>query len=466
MMRLADVTPRPVVRKLLLSALLALVLAAATSGARALETGNALSQGVAEQWTGDYDAMLKHRRIRVLIPFSKTFFFLDGGRRRGLAVEWLHEFEKTLQSDARSKKDHPVIFLIPTRRDQLISGLVEGRGDIAVANLTVTKERQKQVAFSEPFQRNVSEFLVTPKATEERQGIDSLSGLTVHVRPSSSYFQSLERRNAEFRKQGKPQIRIVKANELLEDEDLLEMVNAELIPAIVMDSHKVAFWSKVFDNIRVHEKVAVRTGGTIAWAFRKNSPNLRSKINAFAAKASSGTLLGNILLGRYYRKTGWLRKATAKANLKRLDGLVVRFQKYGARYNIDWLLLAALAFHESRLDQSATGPTGAVGIMQIKPSTAASRDVQISDVSASVDANIHAGTKYLRYLADRYFAGKDVDDFNRILFALASYNAGPSRIAGLRKKSRDPHVWFDSVEEVVSRDVGLIPVRYVLNIYQ
>jgi len=449
-----------------LTAMLVLAIASVFSDARGLENADALSKDISGRWTGDYDAMVARRKIRVLIPFSRTFFFLDGGEQRGLAVDWLREFEKTVRDDVTSEKDQPIIFFIPTRRDRLISGLAEGRGDIAVANLTITEERQKQVAFSEPFQRNVSEVVVTPKKRPELRSPDDLSGITVHVRASSSYFQSLLKANAELKSRRKAPIEIIQANELLEDEDLLEMVNAELIPAIVMDSHKAAFWSKIFGNIRVHDRAALRTGANIAWAFRKNSPKLKAKINAFAAEAASGTLLGNMLLRRYYSNTGWLRNATAIANIKRLERLAAHFKKYGERYDIDWLLLAALAFHESRFKQTVTGPTGAVGIMQIKPETAASPEVQVSDVDASVEANIHAATKYLRHLADTYFPGDDIDDFNRIAFALASYNAGPNRIADLRKESPNPRVWFNSVEQIVSDKVGLIPVRYVLNIYQ
>ena len=433
--------------------------------AGALETGDALSGDLSARWTGDFDGMLERRKVRVLIPYSKTYFFLDKGKRHGLAVEWLREFEKRLAEEIPNKAGRPSIFLIPTRRDELIPNLVKGHGDIVIANLTVTAERSKDIDFTTPLKRGVKEVLVTPKSVPERSGLDGLSGLTVYARRSSSYFESLQAANVTLSKQKKKPIEIVEANEALEDEDLLEMVNAELLPAMIIDDHKAAFWSEIFDNIRVHENAAVREGGEIAWAFRKNSPKLEKRLNELAKDMAAGTLLGNILLKRYLRDTEWLKKATSEDNRKKITELAGYFRKYGEQFEIDWLLLASLAFKESRFDQNAKGPTGAVGIMQIKPSTARSDIVGIDDVS-TIDGNIHAGAKYLRYLADTYFPDGEVSELDRILFALASYNAGPNRIAGLRKKSENPNIWFHNVEHTVSKEVGWIPVRYVLNIYE
>ena len=433
--------------------------------ANSLETATAISAAIAKKWTGDYDAMLKRRVIRILIPYSKTYFFIDGAKTRGLAVDAIREFEKDILKDVRTKLQKPQIFLIPTRRDRLIPDLTEGKGDLVIANLTITKKRLAQIEFSAPFNRNVSEVLVTPATSASRNGVNDLSGMTIYVRRSSSYHSSLMRLNASFIKSGKQPIVIKSVSEYLEDEDLLEMVNARLLPAIIMDSHKAVFWSKIFKNMRIHKNATVRRNGEIAWAFRKGSPQLKRKVDAFAARAKVGTMLGNMLIRRYFRDTKWLKNANAPGTLDKLRRLSKSFIKYGKQYKIDWLILAALAFKESQFNQSAIGPRGAVGIMQIKPETAASKAVGIPNIS-SEDANIHAGTKYLRYLGNTFFPGKEVDDFNRIMFALASYNAGPNRIAALRKKAQNPNIWFNSVETVVAKEVNEIPVRYVLNIAQ
>jgi membrane-bound lytic murein transglycosylase MltF len=287
--------------------------------------------------------------------------------------------------------------------------------------------------------------------------------MEIHVRKSSSYFESLTRLNQS--ELADEPIKIVEADETLEDEELLEMVNADLIPAIVMDSHKLDFWRRVYPDIKVQDDVPVREGGEIAWAMRKNSPQLMELVNSYVDVAAEGTSIGNTMLRRYRDSTKWLKNIKAPEYSERLAHLRMLFEKYGEEYQIDWLILAALAFQESKFDQSARSRSGAVGIMQIKPSTARDPNVGIADVS-DLESNIHAATKYVRFIADEYFGDNDTDDFNRILMAVASYNAGPNGIAKVRKKSDQPDIWFDALENDVARSVGMEPVNYVSNVYR
>ena len=119
--------------------------------------------------------------------------------------------------------------------------------------------------------------------------------------------------------------------------------------------------------------------------------------------------------------------------------------------------------------QDRRSPAGAVGIMQIKPSTAADRNVGIDDVSTA-ENNIHAGAKYMRFLADRYFDDPAISNIDRWIFTLAAYNAGPARVRNLRReateKGYDPNVWFDNVEIIAGRRIGRETVTYVSNIYR
>ena len=170
---------------------------------------------------------------------------------------------------------------------------MHGRGDIAIANLTVTPERQQFVDFSAPLWTGVDEVVVTGPASPPIASVGDLSGQEIFVRLSSSYFQSLWHVNERFGREGKPPLRVKAAPEQLEDEDILEMLNAGLIPLAVVDSHKAEFWAQLLPNIRLHPEAAVRTGGEIAWAFRKNSPQLAAVVNEFAAKHGKGTQFGN-----------------------------------------------------------------------------------------------------------------------------------------------------------------------------
>jgi membrane-bound lytic murein transglycosylase MltF len=289
------------------------------------------------------------------------------------------------------------------------------------------------------------------------------------VRRSSSYYESLMDLNRSFQKAGKKKIKVIAADEIFEDEDLLEMVNAGLIPMIVMDSHKAQFWEQIFDNIKVHPDIAVRTGGDIAWAFRKDSPKFKAVVNEFVKKHKKGTLLGNIVLKRYLRDTKYVKNSAAQAEMEKFRGMVALFKKYAGQYDFDYLMVGAQAYQESGLDQSKRSPAGAIGVMQLLPSTAADPNVGIPDIE-KLDKNIHAGTKYLRFIVDRYFSDDQMNDFNKMLFAFASYNAGPARISSLRtravKMGLNPNVWFQNVEIAAAREIGRETVQYVGNIYK
>ncbi len=420
-------------------------------------------------WIGDFDGMAKRLTIRALVVYSKTFYFLDQGRQRGATYELLKQFEKLINKKLKTKTLKFKVLFIPVRHDQLIPWLVSGRGDIAAANLTITPQRQSQVDFSDPLISGVKELLVTGPAAPPIKDLGDLAGKEIHVRPSSSYYESLTQLNESFQQTGKPKMNLVAADEAFEDEDLLEMVNAGLIPMIVMDSHKAHFWEQIFDNITVHPTIAVRNGGEIAWSFRKDSPKLKAVVNEFVKGHKEGTLLGNIILKRYLRDTKYVKNSLSQKELDKFEAMLALFEKYADRYDFDYLMVSAQAYQESGLDQKKRSPAGAIGVMQLLPSTAADPNVGIPDIE-KLEKNIHAGTKYLRFIVDRYYKDEPMDDVNRMLFAFASYNAGPARVNDLRKKAAemglDSNVWFHNVEVAAAKNIGRETVQYVSNIYK
>jgi membrane-bound lytic murein transglycosylase MltF len=420
-----------------------------------------------QEWVGDLDGMVERGVVRALVVYSLGQYFLDGATQRGATYEALTEFEKFLNQRLGRRTIKVPVLIIPVQRDELFPALERGLGDLAAANLTITTSRLEKVDFSKPFLTDISELVVTGPGADPPRALDDLAGREVHVRRSSSYWRSLEKLNDDFRARGLKPVEVAPAEEFLQDEDLLEMVNAGLLPTIVVDSHKARFWAGIFDNIRVHEDLAVRTGGEIAWAFRKDSPQLAEAVNAYVAKHKQGTLLGNVVLNRYLKDTKWASNALAGGDRARFERTVAIFRKYGDRYDFDPLMLAALAYQESRLDQSVRSKAGAIGVMQLLPSTAADPNVGIPDIT-NLENNIHAGTKYLRFIRDRYFSDPAMDPLNQTLFTFASYNAGPARVAGLREEASrtglDPNEWFGSVEHVAAKRIGRETVQYVSNI--
>lgn len=420
-----------------------------------------------EPWTGDLDGMEERRVIRVLTVYGLPRYFLDGPEERGVTFELFKQFEEFLNQ--RLDRGHLKVYtvLIPVARDELIPALLSGRGDIVAAGLTITPERDALVDFSDPLMRNVAEILVTGPAAPAIAAVEDLAGREVAVRASSSYRSSLEALNQRFAGQGLPAITLRDLSEVLEDEDILEMVNNGLLPWAVVDDYKAQAWTKVFDQLVVRDDIVLRSGGSIGYAIRPNSPLLQAALNEFAKTHREGTLAGNMLLNKYLRDFEWTKNALAGDDYQRFEAISHIFEKYGEQYGIDYLFVVAQGYQESRLRQETKSAAGALGIMQLLPSTAADPVVGIPDISEA-ENNIHAGVKYLDFLRSQNFNDTAVDRVNQTLFTLASYNAGPARVKSLRKMAAeegyDPNRWFDNVEIIAAREIGRETVQYVANI--
>ncbi len=417
---------------------------------------------------GDFDMMLERRMVRILVPPSRTLYFNDKGKERGITAEIAREFELYLNQKYRRKlHNRPItVAIVATRRDQLLPRVVAGLGDIAAGNLTVTEERLKLVDFSAPSdQRTVSELVLTRRKDGPIASAMELSGRTVHVRASSSYHASLEAINATLEKSGRAPVKIVEVSELLEDEDLMEMLDAGIISATVVDDWKAKMWAQILPDIIVNADAAVRSDALIGWAYRKDSPLLAAELDEFYHKFEKQRGTIPYRFAQYSKQVKRLQDPTGREDWKRYQETIALFEKYGSTYGFDPLMLAAQGFQESKLDQSVRSPVGAIGVMQLMPETGAA--MKVGDVTIT-EPNIHAGAKYLNTIMTKYFQDAHFDDFNRTLFAFAAYNAGPSRIAKLRKvaaeRGLDPDVWFGNVEIVVSEKVGSETTKYVRNI--
>jgi len=432
--------------------------------------GAALLSFVGEPWTGDLDGMLERGFVRMLTVYNPLFFSFDGVAQRGLDVEMAQALESWLARNYRKKgRPAPHVVMIPVPRDDILPALIEGRGDIAAANLTITPGRQKLVDFSIPLYPDVSELVVTGPLANGVASMEDLAATTLWVRPSSSYYEHLTALNAERSQRGEPELPVRPADERLEDHDLLEMVNVGLVPAVVVDSHKAAFWAQVFEAITVHEDIAINTGGSIAWAVRKDSPQLLKAANRFLRGHRKGTLLGNVLLARYLGEPDWIDNALSKNGTEEHAEAIDAIKRYAREYGFDWRMIAAQAYQESRLDQTKISPAGAIGVMQVLPATAADSKIGIESIE-EVGPNVHAGVKYLRFLQDHYFDAPDIAPLDRVLFSLAAYNAGPGAISRARRRAAtmgfDENRWFGHVEVAAARSISREPVRYVRNIYK
>lgn len=424
-----------------------------------------------ETWKGDFDQMLDRREIRFYVPYSRSLYFIDNGRERGISARLIRDFERWINRKyAKQLGRIPLtVFIVPATRDKLRADLLEGRADVAVGNIKVLDELQKDLDFVAPDETAAStEIVATNRASPAIESIEGLAGRTVHVRKASSYYLSLTALNAQFEKDGKPLIKIVLVPDALEDEDMLEMLDVGLLQAIVVDDWKAKAWAQVLPNVKIHEQIILRPKTKVGWAIRKGSPRLAAELNEFYTQlAKQAGTMGTRLEREYMAKVKALRNATEAGDRKRFEALIVFFKKFGEQYKFDPLMLAAQGYQESQLNQNARGPTGAIGIMQIMPATGS--ELKVGDIR-QLEPNIHAGAKLMDLLMTKYFADATFDEQNRTLFAFASYNAGPANISKMRKEAEmrrlDPNQWFNNVEIVTAARIGMETTSYVRNIFK
>ncbi|BCS89081.1 transglycosylase SLT domain-containing protein [Pseudodesulfovibrio sediminis] len=419
---------------------------------------------ITKAFKGDLPEMLDaHRPLRVLVSYNRTNFFMFKGEARGMEVDSMRDFEKFL------KKKYPKrmirLAFVPVPFDDLLPALLDGRGDIVAAGMTVTEKRRRKVAFSRPYRKEIMEVVVGGKASPPIKDLADLAGKRIHVMAGSSYEEHLKRLNTQFEAQGLKPVDVVAADPNLVTEDLLEMVGSGLVSYVVADNQLVEIWQQVYTDLTPYFAASIHTGGTLAWAVRPGNIELLRVLNDFRGTVKEGSKLGNLFFKRYYVNTDWVKNPLNPLENSKLQSMADLFQKYAKKYDFDWLKIAAQAYQESHFDQNRKSRAGAVGVMQIKPSTAADPNVNVKDVYI-LENNIHAGVKYLRFLRDRYF--QDVDADARVDFALAAYNAGPARIAGLRTKAKEmglnPNRWFGNVEWAAQNVIGSETPTYVAHV--
>ena len=420
--------------------------------------------------TGDFDALLKHRMIRMLVPYSQTLFYHDRGEARGVIAAASVELEKFLNKKFPDKRPFTVV-VIPTTRDRLLQGLIEGEGDVAGGSLTITAARVKRFDFTTPTFRDVNQIFVTGPGAPKLRSLDDLAGQTVHVRRSKSFYEHLLALNERFEhpdppRRPLPPMKIELLPDELESEDVLDMVNVGLVRIAVCEEWLADIWAKQLPNVQVHRDVVLREATQLGWAMRLHSPKLKAVLDEFVVNARAKGLFNSFVMGAG-ANVRRMRNAAGRNEMKKFEATINLFRKYAQQYQFDYLMLAAQGYQESRLDQTARSRVGAIGIMQVMPATGA--EMRVGDIRR-VEPNIHAGTKYLAKLMENYFEDAKFDEQNRSLFAFAAYNAGPANISKVRRRAAaegvNPDVWFNQVEHVAARMLGQETVKYVRNVFK
>jgi membrane-bound lytic murein transglycosylase MltF len=440
----------------------------ANSNAMASSKQDSVQNRINQPFIGDLKQIRERRILRVLVSYNRTNFFHTIKGDRGIEHDLMKEFEKYLNRGPRKERYKTHIVFLARPFERLISDLTFGYGDIAASGLTITPERSALVDFTDPYIKNVKEILVSHSFANPPKTFEELSGKQVIVVANSSYIIHLEKINQQLGRLGLAGIEIIKADPLLDSEDLLEMVNAGLFEYTVVDNHIAEIYQNIYPKIRLQNDFIIHEGGQIAWAINQNLPELKKSLNNFIRNyARPGKFLGNSLYKKYFKNPYWIKQNLSLTALDETPCLQYYFEKYATFFEFDWYLIAAQAFQESGFNQNAKSRVNAVGIMQVRPSTARSKVVNIPDIY-DLENNILAGVKYLAFIRDFYFTKPEYSEADRLNFTLAAYNAGPGRIRQLQrwaeKRGFDPHKWHYNVEVIAREEIGQETVDYVTNI--
>jgi membrane-bound lytic murein transglycosylase MltF len=441
---------------------------------RAKTTNELRGDHVGDRYPASLESVVEKRFLRVLTSQNAFDFYLHRGQRGGYQYEMVEAFTRFLnQRHAPGRNELPIQFeLIPVHSDQMIPLLLEGAADMIAARLTITPERAALVRFSRPY-RSVDELLVSHDRMPPLGAIEELGGRTVAVRASSSYHESLQSLDSAFQEAGLPPMDLVSVDESLETERILELVAARRFSYTVADSIVAKLALEAHPQLRIAEGVALRRDGKLAWATQTSAIGLAQEMNAFLERYEEGSLLGNIAIAKYFEAENELANRLADGGTATLSAYDDLFKRHAAQFGLDWRLVAATAYQESRFDPAAHNRWGAVGLMQIKPSTAREPyvDIPLVEGPEHVSDNVKAGVKYLSWIKKRYFdAEADMRERDRIRMALAAYNAGPGAIINARRRARklglDPNRWFRHVELALLDMRKMEPVKYVSEINQ
>ncbi len=425
--------------------------------------------GDPEPWTGDLDGMKDRQVIRILVPFSKTLFFYDKNKELGVVHDMGVSLERWANQQADIGKKLKVVF-VPVPQERLLSDLMAGLGDVAAGDILDDAADRDEIDYSGSLAPDSGAVIITRKRGDPVNRLEDLSGREVVIHRSSASYEPLRALSGRLEMQGRRPIRLIIAPEELQDEDLLQMVSGGLVTTAVVDGYVAKFWNQIIPGVVVTDSLLDPDGAALGWAVRKDSPQLKRLLDGFLAHGKGDAFNGGASLKKYLGETRLPTNAVAQAEMDRFNGVMDLFKKYGDAYDIDHLMMMALGYQESRLNQQARNPYGPVGMMQITPSTAAAPVVAIKGIDKDASRNVEAAAKYLRYIADSYLSDPGINQMNKTLMAFVGYNVGPKNLEIIRdeaiRSGLDPNVWFKNVELAAAKTMGRKSVEYISNIYK
>ncbi len=389
------------------------------------------------RYSADIEAIRKRGVLRVLTRNSSATYFIARGAQRGFQYELASAFAKSLGVR--------VAMVVPPSRTALIEALLTGEGDMIAAGMSMTPARAERVRFTAPLMSAKRVVAIHEQSPKRMESLEDLDRFVLHINRGSTMHRDALMLQ---RTLGRP-LKLAFIDDDAEMEEAARRVSAGLYEAILIDDNLLALAQAAGGSL----KAALPFGKSRpkAWAVHPGAVDLHAAADRFIARSKR---LMAVLYARYYRPSALgarrARDITYRADdFGRISPYDDLFREAGKKTGIDWRLLAAVAYTESRFRPEAKSGWGAVGLMQVLPNTG--REVGYQDVTSPRN-NILAGAKYLRRLARR-FEEDGVSKRQQIRFAVAAYNAGLGHIRDARAlaqtTNRDPDRWFGHVEEAL-----------------
>ncbi|MEN9999872.1 MAG: hypothetical protein RI922_2862 [Bacteroidota bacterium] len=395
----------------------------------------------------DLPEIIKRGKLTVLAENSSTSFFIYRGRKMGFEYEILKEFAHEIGVTLEVK--------IVSNLDNLTEMLNNGEGDIIACNYTVTRERNKAIDFSIPFLRTPQVLIQRkPEGWEKMTATQienfmlrdpsKLAKREVHVWKNSSYFQRLSSLQDEIG----DTIFIKEEDGLLSSEEMIEMVSEGLIDYTVTEENIARVNQRFFDNIDC--KTALSVKQKIAFGLRKSSPLLNARLDKWLSQFMVKKTFKHIKEKYFDFKNMPVNASDFVAAVKdgQLSAFDASFKRAALKYNFDWRLLAAIAYHESKFNPYVRGFGGAYGMMQFMPHVGPKFGVY---PGSSPEVQIMGGMKKISKDFNSWSEIPDVSQ--RQKFTLATYNAGRGHIEDAQRLAKkhglNPLVWDDNVENMM-----------------
>jgi len=412
---------------------------------QALKLKTALDKFIVEQqftlsqypvYKTDLPGMTKRKKLRVLTRNNAATYFLWKGQLMGFEYELVRKFAK--------QQNLKLEMIVPPTRAALYDWLLQGKGDLIAASLTINAEKENEGITFSRVMKNATEVVVTRADEVALKELSDLAGRSVYVRKSSSYWKSLN----QLIESGIA-LKLMAAPDEMETEEIISKVAQGKYDLTVADSSILDIELTWREDV----KAAFPLGESIdhGWVVRSEDSELLKAINAFIKKEYRG-LYYNIAHRKYFEKPRTIRKRLSQRvdghggdSLSPYDDLVKR---HVIPYGFDWRLIVAQMYQESRFNPNAKSWAGAKGLMQVMPNTA--RQLNVKDLT-NPEMGIEAGVRYMDWLTQRFET--ELLKQERMWFTLAAYNAGLGHVRDARRlakqKGWDNNRWFDNVEQAM-----------------